>query len=336
MAGSKILITGAAGFIGSHLVELLLAKKIPASRLRLVVKPGESLLNLPERKFETVRTDIRHRINMVRAMKGVGTVYHLAARIDFEGQNYSDYYDINVQATEQLLQACKGKRIDKFIFYSSIAVYGLPAGVGDIINFDETHPPAYSNHYGRSKWEAEEKVRQAHQQFGLPYAIIRPASVYGPREKGPTLALYQAIKQGQFMMIGNGQNKMHYVYVKDLVEGTYEAKQSQINDGEYILAGPSPTKFKDVIKAVAQSIDCPVSGFHLPKGPVLLASYGLEAIGRLTGIKPPLFPSRVRTMTASYYYNSSKAKRAIKYQPLTSFAAGAKLTGKWYLDHHWL
>ncbi|GIK83881.1 MAG: N-acetyl-alpha-D-glucosaminyl-diphospho-ditrans, octacis-undecaprenol 4-epimerase [Patescibacteria group bacterium] len=333
----KILVTGAAGFIGSHLVEYLLEKKIPISSLRLFIKTGESLENLPKRNFDIIVGDIRNKKDVAKAMETVTTVYHLAARIDFDGKTYAEYEDVNVQGTKNLLtQAVKNKNFKKFINYSSIGVHGLPAGIGDIVNWDETHEPSYTNFYGRSKWEAEKAVRAAHKKYGLAYAIIRPASVYGPREKGPTLALYKAVKSGQFLMIGNGSNKMHYVFVRDLVVATYLAGASKRSSGEYIIAGPNPTQFKDVVKYVAQSIGKPVPKLCISKPLALCIAYIFQILTRATGKTLPLFPSRVKTMTTTYYYNISKAKKELEYKPKVSFKEGSKIVGEWYIENGFL
>lgn len=333
----KILITGAAGFVGSHLVEYLLAKKIPLSKLRLFVKTGESLENLPQLDFDIIYGDIRDKKAVKQAMKDVTTVYHLAARIDFDGKTYEEYEEVNVIGTKNFVEeAVKNKNFKKFINYSSIGVYGLPAGIGNIINWDESHEPTFTNFYGRSKWEAEEVVRTAHKKYGLPYAIIRPASVYGPREKGPTLALYKAIKSGQFLLIGDGNNKMHYVYVTDLVAATFLAATSKKTNGEYIIAGEKPTAFIDVIKNVSSSIGKSLPKIKIPKFLALVIAYCMQLVQKLTGISMPLFPSRVRTMTTTYYYNISKAKKELGYTPLIDFKSGAKMVGKWYIENKYL
>ncbi len=333
----KILVTGATGFIGSHLVEYLLEKKVPLSRLRLFIKPGESLENLPGKNFDTIYGDIRDKKAVKRAMKDVATVYHLAAKIDFDGKTYNEYKEINVQGTKNFVdEAVKNKNFKKFVNYSSIGVYGLPAGIGDIINWDETHEPTFTNFYGRSKWEAEEVVREAHKKFKLPYAIIRPASVYGPREKGPTLALYRAIKSGQFLMIGSGNNKMHYVYVTDLVAATYLAGISKKEDGEYIIAGAKPTKFIDIVKYVAKSINKPIPKFCVSKSSALVIAHICQLITTLTGIALPLFPSRVKTMTTTYYYSIEKAKKELGYVPKVPFETGIKKTADWYIQNKYI
>lgn len=332
----KYLITGAAGFIGSHLVELLLQEGIKPSQLILIIKPGESRENLPKLNLKIIEADIRNKKKIFEVVQGVNVIYHLAARIDFDGKTYAEYKDVNVDATEYLLAAAVKNKVKKFIFFSSIGVYGLPAGVGTINGWDETHQFTFSNFYGQSKFEGEELVRKYHKKFNLAYAIIRPASVYGPREKGPTLALYKAIKNHQFLMIGSGENRMHYVFVKDLVSGARLAELSSKKNGEYILAGPEPTPFKEIIEEVALSINMHINPIRLPIALALAVSYICQAISFITGISLPLFPSRVRTMSTEYWYKIDKAKLEIKYLPKVSFRQGAAITGKWYQNKGWL
>lgn len=332
----KYLITGAAGFIGSHLVDLMLSEGIKPKDLRLIVKPGEKLDNLPQLPFEIITADIRDRSSMRKAVHGVDVVYHLAARIDFDGKTYEEYKDVNVDATSHLVQAAVKYQVKKFIFFSSIGVYGLPAGSGAIEGWDESHPYTYTNFYGQSKWEGEEIVRTAHQKYGLKYAIIRPASVYGPREKGPTLALYKAIKNHHFFMIGSGENKMHYVFVKDLVQGARLAELSSQHSGEYILTGAQPTLFKVIINEVASSIGETLPPISIPIPLALILARICQVFTLLTGVQLPLFPSRVKTMITPYWYSINKAKKEIGYNPKVSFKKGATITGKWYLEKGWL
>ncbi len=336
LSKKKILITGAGGFIGSHLVDVLIEKKLKSQLLLMLLpdEPMDNLLHHPD--LEIVRGDIRDANFINKIMKNVGLVYHLAARIDFDGKTYAEYEDVNVTGTRNLVDAAIREKVQKFIFYSSIGVHGLPAGIGNIENWDELHPPTYTNFYGQSKWEAEEYIRDAHAKSGLAYTIIRPASVYGPREKGPTLALYRAIKNGHFAIIGTGKNKMHYVYVRDLVEATYLAGTSPNISGEYIIAGAEPTTFTDVVKHVALSCNAKIPTRSIPLFIANILAYVAQCIMSVTGMTLPIFPSRVRTMTTSYFYNISKAKKELGYQPKVTFAKGAKLTGDWYLEHNYL
>lgn len=333
---AKIVITGAAGFIGSHLIEALLAQGYRRDQLRLVLAPWDNLTNLPGGNWELIRADLRQPDHMAEIVKDASVIYHLAAKIDFDSQNYQDYWEANVATTQHLIHHLNRQQLPKFIFFSSIAVHGLPAVMGRIENWDETHPPTYTNYYGRSKWEAEGVVRTAHRSFGLPYAIIRPASVYGPRDKGATFALYQAIKKGWYVPIGLGNNKLHYVYVTDLVAAAILAQHSSTTAGEYLVGGATPTTLKALTDTIAKTLHKSLPSWYLPRWLALGVSYLTEAVGKILGVSLPLYPYRVRTMTAEYWYSIAKAKKELGYQPIVSLAQGIAKTTAWYREHGWV
>ena len=199
----KILITGASGFIGSHLVSQLLKDGVPLKNLRLFILPGESLENLPKKDFDILWGDIRDKAAVKKAVKDVDVIYHLAARIGFDGKTHDDYFEINVDGTQNLLDAVKKNNIKKFVSFSSVAVLGLPAYVGDMKKLNENSKENYGDFYGESKWEGEKVVKKAYEKYGIPYSIIRPTSVYGPGDKKNILPLYKAVKKGYFFFIGN-------------------------------------------------------------------------------------------------------------------------------------
>lgn len=325
----KILITGAAGFIGSHLVDTLLKSYSP-SQLRLIALPGDSLDNLRHHgNLEIFYGDIRDENFVIQIMSGIDVVFHLAARIDFDGKTYDEYEDVNVTATRYLLEQSVKQKVKKFIFYSSIGVHGLPAAIGDILGWNELHPPTYTNYYGQSKWEGEQLVRAFHEKYNLPYAIIRPASVYGPREKGPTFALIKAIKSKQYIQIGDGKNVMHYVFVQDLVNATILAYTSKKSAGTYIIAGASPVSLSHLSKEVARFTHSKITKLKLPTSIAYFFAYLAIFVQKILPITLPLYPSRVRTMTTSYYYSIEKAKEEIGYRPHTNIETGIAMTCDW-------
>lgn len=332
---NKILITGAAGFIGSHLVETLLENKIPLQRIRLFIPEKESLDNLPKLNFEIVRGDIQNEADAKKAMEGVDLVYHLAA-LTIDGGKYftgKEYTQVNVQGTENLLKACKNKKIKKFIFFSSIAVYGLPAWVGNIENWNENQPKNPREIYGESKLKAEEKIKEANKKWGLPYVILRPTSVYGPRDRRNLLELYRAIAKHLFFCIGDGKNKMDYVFVKDVTRAAYSSANSTQANGDYIIGCGKPLTLNEVVFYVAKSINTTVPSLHIPKSFAYAASFIIEWVSKLLGIKPMLFPARVKVMTRNCYYDISKAEKDIKYKPFFSFEKGTQITGKWLVEN---
>lgn len=321
-----ILVTGAAGFIGSHLVDLLIEEKIPAENLRLFIQKSDSLKNLPSKNFEIIKADIRDKKAVKNAMKNVDIVYHLAART-LDGNPYTDYHEVNVSGTQNLLD--ESKNVKKFVLFSSIAVFGLPAYVGDMINVDETFLKKAPEVYGKSKLEAERRVIRS----GVPYAIIRPTTVYGPRDIRNLLELYKAIKKHLFFFIGDGKNKMDYVFVKDIVRGARLAELSNKRSGDYIIGGGKPVTLNEVVKNVAGSINIKAPSIRITKNIGLGISYLTYYLFKTIGKRAPLFPDRVKVMTSNCYFNIAKAKKELSYLPLTSFEEGAKITGEWLIKN---
>lgn len=331
---NKILITGAAGFIGSHLVDLLLKEGYPLDSLRLFILKDESLDNLPHKDFDIIRGDIRDEVAVKKALEGVKTIYHLAART-IDGNKYADrdYKEVNIKGTQNILDGCRDKNIQKFIFFSSIAVFGLPALKGDMINLDETAPKQPVEIYGQTKLEAEQRVVSAHEKWKIPYAIIRPTTVYGPKDKGNLSELYKAIKKHYFFFIGDGENKMDYVYVKDVVKAAHLAQLSRSQASDYIIGAGRAILFKEVVRYVAESINQDVSKLHIPRSIGLGLSYLTQFAGKVLGIRSPLFPSRVKVMTSNCYFNTAKARKELKFKPKVSFKEGTRVTGKWLLEN---
>lgn len=308
----KYLVTGAGGFIGSHMVEYLLDCGVKRKDLRLFVLNGESLQNLPSDDFDIVYGDIRNRSDVSRALKGIDVIYHLAA---VTRDNWLNYTDVNYYGTKLLVDECKRQKIKKIIFFSTIAIYGLPAFVGNRENITENSTLQIEGEYAKSKFQAEKIVRES----GLPYAIIRPTTVYGPRDKAGVYQLYLAIKKNYFFRIGNGKNKVDYVYVRDLVHGARAAELSSKN-GEYILGAKRPITFLNLIKSAAKVLGKNIPFWYIPRWLGLLLAYLISPLSL------PFSPNRVRVMTANYYFSSKKATREIGYNPKTKFTEGIKIT----------
>ncbi len=328
----KILITGASGFIGSHLVSQLLKDGVPLKNLRLFILPGESLENLPKKDFDILWGDIRDKAAVKKAVKDVDVIYHLAARIGFDGKTHDDYFEINVDGTQNLLDAVKKNNIKKFVSFSSVAVLGLPAYVGDMKKLNENSKENYGDFYGESKWEGEKVVKKAYEKYGIPYSIIRPTSVYGPGDKKNILPLYKAVKKGYFFFIGNGKNKLDYIYVDDLVKGVIQAQKSKLKEGTYIMGVENAPTLNEVVKNVAESIGKKPTKMRVPKICGYTIAYITDFTNRLFGTRLPFYPGRVRAMTSNFYFDVSRAKKEIRYKSNISFKKGTQLTAAWLKD----
>ena len=197
-----ITLIGGSGFIGTKVMDLL--------------KEQHKIINLDKNQSSrypefTRIGDVRNSEDLKQLWKendpaasGKNYVLLLAAEHRDDVSPTSLYYDVNVSGTRQVLAAMEEKNINKIIFTSSVAVYGLNKE-----NPSEDHPTDPFNHYGKSKWEAEEVLREWYQKDpqNRTLVIIRPTVVFGPGNRGNVYNLLKQIASGKFLMIGKGDNK---------------------------------------------------------------------------------------------------------------------------------
>lgn len=325
----KILITGASGFIGSHLVEYLIKDGVKPEEIRLLVPSWEKYID-PEFKIkDIVIGDIRDKKTVDVVMRGVEIIYHLASKTGYDGGSYEYFKDTNVDGTGNILEAAKKQNVKKFIFFSSSGVYGLPATAGDIRNYNEKKSRTYSEGYGQSKYEAENLILNASKEWGLNYIILRPTTVYGPRDKGGLLQLIKAINKGYFFFIGNGKNKMDYVYVYDVVRTARVLEKSKIVNEDFIVGSGEPISLNNMVKVICEKLGKTSPNIHVSKNLALFLSFVVKYFSKLIGVRPVFFPNRVRVISSDFYFDISKIKKAIKYKPKFSFEQGVEETTAW-------
>ncbi len=311
-------ITGAGGFIGSHLVDLLIQQNHTVTAM---LKPGEDdeFVHPDARR---VVGDINDLGSMARAMPQADTVYHLAARSDLNSSAVAAY-STNTTGTSNVLEAARRACIRRFVYYSSMLSAAMPPDEQPV---DETfHRPAETA-YGQSKHLAEEIVRQS----SLPWTIIRPTFVFGPRERTTTHAMFRAISKKRFVLIGPDAPQS-FVYVKNLVEATYQASlHPDAQDETFFISDARPYALAEFAGKAAQAMGKKLPGFRLPVPGAMALAYLLKAVSAVTGVPAPLFPSRVRTMTRPYVYSIEKAKRLFNYNPPYSLEDALAETIQWY------
>jgi len=250
----KVLITGAGGFIGSHLVEDQLSRGRQV--VALDVKPGFLQPILQVRGLTYVHDDIRNTECLQRALKDVEIVFHLASAHLEVGLSEQHYYDVNVNGVRKLLEASKNAGVRRFIHCSSVGVYGTvqapPA--------DEKSPCRPILLYEKTKLSGEKMALQYFHETGFPVVIIRPAWVFGPRCRR-TQKLLSALGKGRFLLVGKCQNYRHPVYIKDMVKAFELAAQSRSVDGEILIVGADhAVKLKELITTI-----CDVTCSKYPK-----------------------------------------------------------------------
>lgn len=214
----KVLFIGASGFVGTRLIE--------------IARNEFDVTNFDKQQSHfypdiTVTGDVRNQEQLDQALAGFNTVVLLAAEHRDDVSPTSLYYDVNVQGTRNVLAAMEKNNVKNIIFTSSVAVYGL-----NKVNPDETHPQDPFNHYGKSKWQAEEVLREwfdkSPQERSL--TIVRPTVIFGERNRGNVYNLLKQIAGGKFAMVGAGTNYKSMAYVGNIV-GFIKFKLANVKAG---------------------------------------------------------------------------------------------------------
>lgn len=326
------LVTGAAGFIGSHIAEALVKSD---RRVRGLVQPQSLNIDfLRNTGAEVVYGDILDKESVKSALEGVDSVFHLAANVRPSKWVYSrtgllaEFNKVNFEGTKVLADEAKG-RVKSFVFYSSIAA----AGVGPML--DETSTTMPETDYGMSKRNAEIYLSKLHEEEGFPVKMIRPGSVYGARNRNMGL-LYRFFDYNFCPTIGTGHNTLPFTYVENLVKATLLIEE-KAPDGEKYFVTEDPVSMRDFANGSAAAMGKKLNGFYLPTGFMYGSLLFKEALERLLFLR--LFPMRmdvrlesVRIASGNWICSNAKLKK-LGYTPAVGFEESLVRTVKWYKDN---
>jgi len=310
----KILITGASGFVGSHLVEEALSRDL---EVYAGIRSTSSKRYLQDDRIKFLEMDFSDKNNLASILETPFDYIMHNAGIT-KAPNDKTYLKVNRDYTSNFVEQIKTVVADlkKFTFTSSIAAYG-PADYSpeQIVSNRMTANPVTG--YGRSKLAAEEYLKQ---QEDLPWIIIRPTAVYGPRDVD-VLTLYKSIKKGIAGQIGFKDQYASFIYVKELVKVMLSYFAS---DGEKYLV-------QDLNKIVADSIGKKIVKLKIPL-PLIKTIAGInELYSKLSGKTTILNFDKVNELKATNWYcDISDLKRDINYQPKILLEEGIALTTEWY------
>ena len=236
----KALVTGADGFIGSHLVEYLLEKgyDVKAFTYYNSFNNWGWLDTLEKQKLEQIEIfsgDIRDPNGVREAIKGIDEVFHLAAliAIPFSYHSPDSYVDTNIKGTLNVLQACRDFNTSKVLVTSTSEVYGT----AQYVPIDEKHPYQGQSPYSATKIGADRLAESFYRSFDMPISIVRPFNTYGPRQSAraviPTI-ITQLLSGKEEIKLGSLTPTRDFNYVKDTVKGFYEIAKSNKTIGEEI------------------------------------------------------------------------------------------------------
>jgi len=291
----KICILGGSGFIGTRVIDLL------HSRFPLLNFDNRQSAAYPD---ITTLGDIRNQVELDKALEGTDLVIHLAAEHRDDVSPVSLYYDVNVTGTRNILDAMDKNGVQDIIFTSSVAIFGL-----NKVNPDENHPADPFNDYGKSKWQAEEILRQWQQQSPKDrnLSIIRPTVIFGENNRGNVYNLLKQIASGRFRMVGNGKNKKSMAYVGNIAAFIDYCAQDLQSYRLFNYIDKPDLNMNELVGQVAESLQMAIPGVRFPKWLGMIGGYGFDLLGTLTGKKFSVSSVRVKKFCATTQFDSTRA-----------------------------
>jgi nucleoside-diphosphate-sugar epimerase len=328
----RIVVTGATGFIGCQLARIL------AGLGHDLVATGRAASAVESARLERLEeAGVRVKVGSLldpgfagALTKACEIVIHLAAA-QHEGNVPDSYFrDINVTGTRLLLEAAIGAGARRFVYGSTIGVYGAASGQ-ELTELSATRP---ENIYAVTKLEAEQLVGAHSSQ--IETCIGRISETYGPGDFR-LLKLFRAIDRGRFVMLGSGENVRQVIYVDDLAAGLLLAAQHPGAVGQtFVFAGTEVMTTNSMVAQIAAALQRRPPRIHVPVWPFRAAAAILESTLRPLGIQPPLTQRRLDFFTKSFLFSTAKYREVLGFVPRVSFAEGAAATADWYRKQGYL
>ena len=301
----NIAIIGGSGFVGTRLIQFL---------------DGQQVLKNIDKRESHFYPEITHIANVLdketlaRELQGMDAVVLLAAEHRDDVTPISLYYDVNVQGMRNTLEAMERNGIKRLVFTSSVAVYGLNKE-----NPNEDFPADPFNHYGKSKWQAEQVLKDWHGRHpDCVVSILRPTVIFGERNRGNVYNLLHQISTGAFLMIGKGENKKAMAYVGNIVAFIDFLLRNQQSGLEiYNYTDKPDFTMNELVTLVSKVMNKHIPSVHFPYWLGMLGGYAFDVLAFLSRKKLVISSVRVKKFCATTQFDSSKSHKSGFVPPFT-------------------
>jgi nucleoside-diphosphate-sugar epimerase len=316
---ANVLVTGAAGFMGRHLVRRLAQEGSPVRALDL--EPRPAALALPGVTY--AQGDVRDRALLSELLPGVDTVFHLASVHLSVHAAPSLFRSVNVEAAEGLVTLCAGAGVRRIVHTSSVGVFGHVADPPAT----EDSPKNPQNEYERTKLNGERAALTRAAEVGMDVVVLRPAWVYGPGCPR-TAKLLRSVRQGRFFYVGDGSNLRHPIFIDDAVEAYRRAAEASagVAGRPFIVAGPRAVTLRELVESCARVLEVGAPRLSLPRGFALGVGWATELTFGLAGREPPFSRRTLAFFDNDNAFDTAAAETALGFRPRVDLEEGLRRT----------
>jgi nucleoside-diphosphate-sugar epimerase len=330
----KILITGASGFIGSFIVEEALKRGFETWA---AIRKSSSREWLKDERIHFIELNLSSKTQLVEQLRGQNFDYVVHAAGVTKCLNKADFHRINTEGTKNLAEALleTGMPLKRFAFVSSLSIFGAIKEKQPYEEICESDTPQPNTEYGRSKLAAEQFLETLGAR--LPYIILRPTGVYGPREKDYFI-MAKSIQQHSDFAVGYQQQDITFVYVKDVVQAVFLALEKGENGRKYFLSDGEVYQSATFSNLIHEALGRPWwIRITAPVWVLRIVTFFGEYIGRMTGKVTALNNDKYNILKQrNWRCDIQPAIKELGYEPKYKLAQGVEETIKWYKDHGWL
>lgn len=329
----NILITGATGFIGGFIVDEALSRGM---QVWVAVRPTSSRKYLSDPRIQFLELNLSDKEQMKRQMDGLRFDYVVHAAGATKCLHAEDFFRSNTEGTKNLVQALMEQQmpLKRFVFVSSLSVYGPVAEQQPYREICGNDTPQPNTAYGRSKLAAEQYIESIE---GLPYVILQPTGVYGPRERDYFM-MAKSIKSHTDFSVGYKPQDLTFVYVLDVVQAIFLALDCQKTGGKYMLSDGEVYSSRTFSDLIHRELGHPwLLRIKAPIWLLRIITFCGEYIGRMTGKISALNNDKYNIMKQRNWRCDIKpAMSDLGYKPKYQLDEGVRLTIKWYKENNWL
>jgi 2-alkyl-3-oxoalkanoate reductase len=324
----KVLVTGASGFLGGHVAELLSKRGDHVRALVRKTSNRKHLASLPN--VELFEGSVEDVDRIAEAVTGVDAVVHSAGLI--KARSTDEFFAVNVGGTSNLVEAARRRPLKRFVLISSLEACG-PSADGQPVSAEQESPVTA---YGRSKLAAEKVVLSA--KDDIPVVILRPGAIYGPRD-GEILEAFKSIQRGLLPLIAGGEAKGMWIYATDCASACVCAIDADRPSGRvyFVDDGCGPMEQRQMLADAEHAIGKrAVLRASLPVPLLMAVARGVEAFGRVSNRPVMLTREKANMLLQHWVCSSEETRRDLGWAPTVLWPDGVKLAVHWYRDNGWL